>query len=105
MATCAACSMPLNAPADHAGGDVNSPFCRFCANADGTVRTGDEIFEGGVQFFMKALGESREMAEKVTRKNMSMLPYWKDKGVASLKGELATDQEFAAAMQKLQAAG
>jgi hypothetical protein len=104
MATCAACSMPLSAPADHAGGDVNSPFCRFCANADGTVRTGDEIFEGGVQFFMKALGESREMAEKVTRKNMSMLPYWQGKYVAALKGELATDQEFGAAMQKLQAA-
>lgn len=96
--------MPLSSPADHAGGDESSPFCRFCANADGTVRTGDEIFEGGVNFFMRALGGTREEAERITRKNMAQLPYWQGKDVASLKGEQATDEEFAAAMQRLQAA-
>jgi hypothetical protein len=93
--------MPLVKPEDFAKGDENSEFCHFCANTDGSVRTCDEIFEGGVKFFLTSLGDDRALAEKVCRKNMAGLPYWQGKDCACLKGEAATDEEFAAAMQKL----
>ncbi|MDD3285549.1 MAG: zinc ribbon domain-containing protein [Patescibacteria group bacterium] len=101
MQTCAACGMPLLKKEDFALGDENSNFCLHCANPDGSLKTCEEIFQGGVEFFLESLGGSREMAEKITRKNMLSLPAWQGKDCEVLKGELASDEEFAAAMSKL----
>jgi hypothetical protein len=98
---CQACGMPMTKKEDFAGADENSKFCLYCANADGSVKTCEDIFEGGVQFFMSQIGGDRKMAEKVTRKNMNSLAYWQGKDCAILKGEIATDDEFAEAMKKL----
>lgn len=98
---CEACGMPMNKKEDFAGGDENSMFCLYCTNDDGSVKTCEEIFEGGVQFFLGALGGDRDMAEKLTRKNMNMQSYWQGKDCAILKGETATEEEFAEALKKL----
>jgi hypothetical protein len=98
---CESCGMPLEKKEDFAGGDENAKFCLYCVNADGSVKTCEEIFEGGVQFFMSQIGGDRQMAEKVTRKNMNQQPYWQGKDCEVLKGETATDEEFAEAMKKL----
>lgn len=98
---CQACGMPLVKKEDFAAGDENSIFCAYCANADGSVKSCEEIFEGGVGFFMSQIGGDRVAAEKITRKNMSGQPYWRGKDCPVLKGETATDEEFAAALKKL----
>ena len=98
---CFACGMPLEKKEDFAGGDESAQFCLYCAKEDGSVKSCEEIFEGGVQFFLGQIGGDREMAEKITRKNMSRLPYWQGKDCAVLKGEVATDEEFATAIKKL----
>jgi len=98
---CEACGMPLEKKEDFAGGDENAKFCLYCVNADGSVKTCEEIFEGGVQFFLSQIGGDRKMAEKITRKNMSQQPYWHGKDCEVLNGEMATDEEFAEAMKKL----
>jgi len=93
--------MPLTKKEDFALGDENSNFCLHCVNEDGSVKSCEEIFEGGVQFFMSQIGDDQSMAERVTRKNMSGLPYWQDKNCEILKGEVATDEEFAEVFKKL----
>jgi hypothetical protein len=93
--------MPLVKKEDFAGGDENARFCLYCVNEDGSVRTCEEIFEGGVQYFLGQLGGTREAAEKITRKNMNALPHWQGRDCAALKGTEATDEEFAAAMSRL----
>jgi hypothetical protein len=98
---CEACGMRLEKKEDFAGGDENAKFCLFCVNADGNVKTCEEIFAGGVQFFLSQFGGDRNMAEKITRKNMSRLPFWQNKDCEVLKGEQATDEEFAEVMKKL----
>ena len=98
---CHACGMPLNKKEDFAGGDESSDFCIHCVNADGSVKSCEEIFSGGVEFFMSALSADRETAEKITRKNMSRLPYWQGKDCPILQGEMAMDEEFAEVMKKL----
>ncbi|MFA7663017.1 MAG: zinc ribbon domain-containing protein [Patescibacteria group bacterium] len=97
---CEACGMPLIKKEDFAGGDENAKFCLYCVNADGSVKTCEEIFEGGVQFFLNQIGDDRNLAEKITRKNMNMQPYWQGKDCEILKGEMATDEEFAEVMKK-----
>ena len=101
MKTCATCSMPLIEKGDFAGGDETSMFCLHCVGADGKVKSGEEIFKGGVDFFVGAIGGDRKMAEKVTRKNMNGLKYWKEHPCEILKGDTATDAEFAEVMKKL----
>ena len=98
---CEACGMPMNKKEEFALGDENSSFCLYCVNADGSVKNCEEIFEGGVQFFMGQIGGDRQMAEKVTRKNMNMQSYWQGKDCPILRGETATDAEFAEALKKL----
>ncbi len=99
---CQACGMPLTKKEDFAKSDENSNFCLYCVNTEGNVKTCEEIFEGGVQFFVSQIGGERKMAEKITRKNMIGLSYWKDKDCPILKGEMATEEEFAEVMKKLE---
>lgn len=98
---CEACGMPMSKKEDFAGGDEKSEFCLYCVNMDGSVKSCEEIFQGGVQFFMNTVGADRKMAEKATRKNMNMQSHWQDKDCAILKGEEATDEEFAEILKKL----
>ena len=98
---CEACGMPMSKKEDFALGNENSQFCLYCVNPDGSVKSVEEIFEGGVQFFMGKFGGDRKQAEKATRKNMNMQSYWQGKDCAILKGETATDEEFTEVMKKM----
>lgn len=103
MNSCATCGMPLEG--DHAGNAAftigNDTFCVYDVK-DGVVKSAEDIFEGGVQFFLhEVAGGDRVLAERLTRKNMSALEYWKARPFALLDGERATDEEFGAAMMKL----
>lgn len=92
--------MPLETTGDST--QEGFSFCPHCVNEDGSVKTCEEIFEGGVQFFMMSIpGTARDLAEKLTRKNMRRQPYWQGKECDCLTGEQATDEEFASCMEKL----
>jgi hypothetical protein len=98
---CEACGMPMNKKEDFALENENSKFCLYCVNPDGSMKSCEEIFEAGVQFFISILGGGRKLAEKATRKNMNMQSYWQDKEYSILKGEIATDEEFSEILKKL----
>ena len=93
--------MPLMRAEDCFSGDMNAVVCVHCADETGQVKPCDEVFEGGVQFFMGATGAERNLAERLTRKNMLTLDYWKEHGTDCLKGDCATDEEFQAMMDSL----
>ncbi len=95
--------MPLEG--DHAGDvgleTVEGLVCKFDV-VDGVVKSPEEIFEGGVKFFLGAVADGdRALAERLTRKNMSALPHWQANRFALLDGEPSSDEEFGAAMMKL----
>ncbi len=103
MKTCIACGMPMNLEEDFGNEDQSCESCINCTNPDGTVRSCEEIFEGGVDFFMNEIvGTSQELAEKLTRKNMKQLSYWNDNDCECLKGEEATDEEFQKALENFE---
>jgi len=99
---CIACSMPLE-DSSQIGCEIgDGPVCIHCASAAGGVKSCEEVFEGGVQFFMGAMpGAGRELAEKLVRRNMKNLPYWQKNAGTCLEGEEASDEEFNEAMAKL----
>lgn len=77
------------------------PVCKFDSE-NGKVKSGDDIFAGGVEFFASEVADGdRALAERLTRKNMNGLSYWKVHPFAKLTGVEATDEEFSVAMSKL----
>lgn len=77
------------------------PVCKFDAQ-DGTLKSPEEIFEGGICFYADATtGGDRELATRLTRRNMKSLPYWQLHPFALLSGAVATDQEHEDAIAKL----
>jgi hypothetical protein len=95
--------MPLEG--EHAG-DVGMEtaeglVCKFDSE-NGQIKSGQDIFEGGVEFFMDAVtAGDRPLAERLTRKNMNSLAYWQKHHFAELEGVEASEAEFAEAMAKL----
>ena len=76
--------------------------CAFCLGEEGRVKPCEEVFESGVQFFMTVDGVlDRAFAERLTRKNMNQLPYWKEHGTACLEGEEASEEEWGAVLAEL----
>jgi len=103
MKTCITCGMPLEGEyaKDFAFDTADGPIC-IHDSADGKIRSGQEILEGGVQFFLSAAAKAdRGLAERLTRKNMRSLPYWQKHPFPELGGEAASDEEFREAMAKL----
>ncbi len=104
MKFCITCGMPLEG--NHAN-DIGlelpeGPVCKFDSE-HGSIKSGDQIFEGGVSFFADAVADGdRELGARITRKNMKSLRYWQIHQFAALAGPEATDDEFCAAMAKLQ---
>lgn len=100
MKTCITCGMPLEGEhADAFGMDTpDGPVCIHDIE-NGQIKKPEDIFEGGVQFFLSlSPDQDRELAERLTRKNMKSLPYWQQRPFDLLEGPEATDEEFQAAM-------
>jgi hypothetical protein len=74
---CDSCGMPLATAADHALGDPEIPYCRFCTREDGTLQPRDELLERFTQWAMRQNGldysDSREQAIAY----MATMPAWK----------------------------
>jgi hypothetical protein len=103
MKTCITCGTPfVGAHANDIGLETaEGPVCKFDVK-DGQIKPAEEIFEGGVQFFMTEVADGdRGLAERLTRKNMKSLAHWQKSPFANLEGPVATDQEFGAAMARL----
>jgi hypothetical protein len=103
MKKCITCGMPLEG--NHAG-DVGLELpeglvCKFDSE-DGKVKSAEQIFEGGVTFFADAVADGdRDLATRLTRRNMKSLTYWQAHPFDGLAGPEATDEEFQTAMAKL----
>ncbi len=101
--SCITCGMPFEgAHANDIGLELpEGPVCKF-DSANGKVKSGSEIFEGGVTFFAaQCTNGDRDLAARLTRKNMKELPYWQSRLFKELEGVEATDAEFGAAVAKL----
>ncbi len=106
MNYCIACTMPLSKEEYLGAKTKEGDACVFCTDEKGNIKTCDEIFEGGVEFFLNLTGgKDRGLAERLTRRNMKTLPYWAKHGTKILDGAIATDEEHETMMNSLQKMG
>jgi len=95
--------MPLEGEhANDFGADLaEGPVCRFDLK-DGALKDPADIFQGGVMFFATTVAEGdRDLAARLTRRNMKSLPHWQAHPFGLLDGPEASDAEWESAMAKL----
>lgn len=73
---CVSCGMPMETIEDHALGDLDSAWCRYCATSEGGLQPFEERFERMTQWMMRKEGMERPAAESATRDYMRAMPAW-----------------------------
>lgn len=78
MKKCIACGMPMEKPEDHAQGDSNKSYCRYCAAPDGRMQTYDEKRKNLIEFVIRTQGIDKGAAAGVVETMMKELPAWRE---------------------------
>lgn len=76
MHECESCGMPL-APEVAAVGDYAEKFCKYCTDAEGNLKTRQEVRDSMIQFY-KSRGKSQQEAEEYVDAYMSAKPVWQN---------------------------
>ncbi len=77
---CESCGMPLTPPAEHEHGQgwPDNPYCVYCSDDEGNLKTYDEVLNGFANYVMNEKGINLEEAKKIAAAAMAKLPAWKD---------------------------
>lgn len=75
---CESSGTPMPEAKDHGGGDVNNPFCVYCTDEAGKLKSRAEIREGMINLYTSRMGKPREEAEKFVDEQMNKLPAWRE---------------------------
>jgi hypothetical protein len=70
--------MDMRDASDHAPGNPESAWCRYCSTPEGGLQAFEERFERMVQWEMRRNGLGRAEAESATRTYMRQMPAWRD---------------------------
>jgi len=76
---CLSCGMPMTKPEDFGGENPGNIYCVHCANADGSLKSYDEVFRSMVNFMMMFQKMDGETAEKAIKALMAKMPAWEGK--------------------------
>ena len=76
--TCESCGMPLRNPAEHGGGNSESPYCVHCCDDTGELKSREQVRTGMVDLAVQMMGASRSEAEKTVDETMAGMPAWRD---------------------------
>ena len=68
--------MPMRDESEHGAGDMNNPYCIQCTDANGTLKSREEIKKGMTEFIMRAQNKPRDEAEREVDRIMSEQPVW-----------------------------
>jgi hypothetical protein len=76
-ASCASCGFPLEQRSDFAMGDPTNIYCAGCVDAEGRLRSYDEVLGMNTQYLVQNQGLDPEAARKMAAALMADLPAWK----------------------------
>jgi hypothetical protein len=76
---CESCGMPMHEPSDFGGFNPDNLYCRYCTDADGHLKSYEEVLQGFMQFTIKTQGIDPEQARLACTEHMALMPAWKDR--------------------------
>ena len=75
---CESCSMPMKKAEEHDSGDIKNPYCVYCTDKTGKLKSRQEVREGMIQFYMSQMGKTKKEAGKFVDKQRKKFPAWKE---------------------------
>ena len=75
--SCESCGMPMTEAEMHGGSKVENPYCCYCCDDQGSLKSREDVHEGMINFYMRHQGKPRDEAEKVVDDTMARMPAWK----------------------------
>ena len=73
---CISCGIPIRLQTEAAGQEENKPYCHLCSNADGLMKSCDDILHGMTQFIVGTQGLDPSVAKDLAVEMMSKLSAW-----------------------------
>ena len=72
---CESCGLPMENPEDHGGQIPGNRYCKFCTDAEGNLKSRDQVRNGMINL-MKSKGEKD--AERLVDQYMQKMPAWSE---------------------------
>jgi hypothetical protein len=76
---CEACGMPLTEPKEFGQGWPDNPYCVYCTDDAGKLKTYEEVLIGYANYLMNEKGVTLEEGKKTAAEAMALLPAWKNR--------------------------
>lgn len=73
---CQSCGMPMNDTGDHGGANPTNPYCQYCTDDAGTLKSKEEVRQGLINYYMQTDGLTVEQASLKADERMSKQPAW-----------------------------
>lgn len=77
--SCGSCGMPMETPADHALGDVNSEYCRFCTDERGHLLPYERVLAINAEYYVTSQGITAAAARRLAEAMLADMPAWKQR--------------------------
>ena len=82
---CKSCGMPMKTKKQHGGQDERCPYCIYCTDTKGKLKSREQVRAGMIFFFMKAKNMDKKEAAKFVSSYMRKMPAWKPKKAVKKK--------------------
>jgi hypothetical protein len=74
---CIACGMPMETAEDHALGDPEKAYCRYCMRPDGSMQSYEEKLGGYAGWLISTQGLDGDIARDQARTILAQFPAWR----------------------------
>jgi len=74
---CESCSMPMEGPSTHGGGNPENKYCIHCTNSAGKLKDRAEVKKGMIKYMMKTERKGEEEAKNLVEEHMKRMPAWR----------------------------
>ena len=75
---CQSCGNTMMKPSDFGGGNMANPYCSFCTDSSGNLKSKEEVKNALMRFFLKQ-EVCKEEAERKALELMHSAPAWRGK--------------------------
>lgn len=74
---CQSCGIPMAQDSDHGGGRPDNPYCKYCTDPTGNLKSKEEVRQGMINFQMQqSPDKTREEIEKEIDTHMETMSAW-----------------------------
>jgi len=74
---CGSCGMPMEKPEDHALGDVNAAYCRWCTDERGQLLPYERVLTMNAEMYVQSQGVTPEAGRRLAAAMLAGMPAWK----------------------------